>query len=160
MKCEYWIGILWIVAYIITVTCSTLMPEVLIILALILWFVYYMLKHISIISMWIKGWLNGKGMFTIMILVIVIFFALWYNGLICKYSGIFTPLFSLLAVIVAYRTLCSQREQNAIQNFENHLFEVVIVEFVLIIMAMFQMPNLQFLSHYFPLQFLSINLLH
>ena len=125
MKCEYWTGILWIVAYIITVTCSTLIPEVLIILALILWFVYYMLKHISIISMWIKGWLNGKGMFTIMILVIVIFFALWYNGLICKYSGIFTPLFSLLAVIVAYRTLCSQREQNAIQNFENHLFHMI-----------------------------------
>ncbi len=49
MKCEYLIGLAWIVAYIITVTCSTLIPEVLIILALFLLFVYYILKNISII---------------------------------------------------------------------------------------------------------------
>lgn len=40
-------------------------------------------------------------------------------------SGIFTPLFSLLAVIAAYLTLRSQRKQNAIQNFENHLFQMI-----------------------------------
>lgn len=40
-------------------------------------------------------------------------------------SGIFTPLFSLLAVIAAYLTLRSQRKQNAIQNFESHLFKMI-----------------------------------
>ena len=40
-------------------------------------------------------------------------------------SGILTPLFSLLAVIAAYLTLRSQRKQNAIQNFENHLFQMI-----------------------------------
>ncbi|MBR6112201.1 MAG: hypothetical protein IKQ08_09690 [Paludibacteraceae bacterium] len=77
--------------------------------------------------MWIKGWLNGKGMLTIMILVIVIFFALWCNGriCICIHSGILTPLFSLLTVIAAFVTLCSQIKQNAIQNFENHLFHMI-----------------------------------
>lgn len=40
-------------------------------------------------------------------------------------SGILTPLFSLFAVIAAFMTLCSQRKQNAIQNFENHLFQMI-----------------------------------
>lgn len=40
-------------------------------------------------------------------------------------SGILTPLFSLLAVIVAFVTLRSQRKQNAIQNFESHLFQMI-----------------------------------
>lgn len=40
-------------------------------------------------------------------------------------SGILTPLFSLLAVIAAFVTLYRQRKQNAIQNFENHLFQMI-----------------------------------
>lgn len=40
-------------------------------------------------------------------------------------SGILTPVFSLIAVIVAISTLCSQRKQNAIQNFESHLFQMI-----------------------------------
>lgn len=40
-------------------------------------------------------------------------------------SGILTPLFSLLTVIVAFVTLYRQRKQNAIQNFENHLFQMI-----------------------------------
>ncbi len=40
-------------------------------------------------------------------------------------SGILTPLFSLLAVIAAFVTLYRQRKQNEIQNFENHLFQMI-----------------------------------
>lgn len=40
-------------------------------------------------------------------------------------SGILTPLFSLLAVIAAFVTLYRQRKQNAIQNFESHLFQMI-----------------------------------
>lgn len=40
-------------------------------------------------------------------------------------SGILTPLFSLLAVIAAFGTLRSQRKQNAIENFESHLFQMI-----------------------------------
>lgn len=40
-------------------------------------------------------------------------------------SGILTPLFSLLAAISAFVTLYIQRKQNEIQNFENHLFQMI-----------------------------------
>jgi hypothetical protein len=40
-------------------------------------------------------------------------------------SGILTPLLSLGAVIAAFVTLYRQRKQNAIQNFENHLFQMI-----------------------------------
>lgn len=40
-------------------------------------------------------------------------------------SGILTPLLSLGAVIAAFVTLYRQRKQNAIQNFESHLFQMI-----------------------------------
>lgn len=49
----------------------------------------------------------------------------YLNNVVNTISGILTPLFSLLAVIAAYLTLRSQRKQNEIQNFENHLFQMI-----------------------------------
>ena len=51
--------------------------------------------------------------------------AQYLNNVVNTISGILTPLFSLLAVIAAYLTLRSQRKQNAIQNFESHLFQMI-----------------------------------
>lgn len=47
-----------------------------------------------------------------------------YN-VINSYSGILTPIFSLLTVIVAFVTLHRQRKQNELAEFENHLFQMI-----------------------------------
>lgn len=147
MKCEYWIALGWIVAYIITVTCVTLWPVVLIILIMILLYGCCILKYIFT-SMSVKDWLNKNWIFVTMSIVLVFFFILWNKGVICIHaiananlnskdeavlsynivntiSGILTPLLSFGAVVAAFGTLRQQRKQNELAEFENHLFQMI-----------------------------------
>lgn len=55
MKSEYWVTLVWIVAYIIIVTCATLVPLVIIILFLISVYGCSIMKNIG---MSIKSWLD------------------------------------------------------------------------------------------------------
>lgn len=134
MKCEYWIVLGWIVAYIITVTCVTLWPVVLIILIMILLYGCCILKYIFT-SMSVKDWLNKNWIFVTMSIVLVFFFILWNKGVICIHaiananlnskdeaelsynivntiSGILTPIFTFIALFVACKTFFEDRDNN------------------------------------------------